>query len=371
MVLILPLLLCFSPGSSAQVSSQQIDAVFSPLRSDRAPGAAVLVVHNGRAVYRRGFGLADQRTRHAITPETNFRLASCTKQFTAMAVMLLVHDGKLRYETSLTDVFPEFPAYGKSITIRHLLNHSSGLKDYEDLLAAEYPNTPDEKIPQILAPGVLKLLEQQTSTYFAPGSHWKYNNSGYVLLGLAVEKVSGESFGQFLRQRIFLPLGMAQTVLYEQGGKDIAERAYGHSCNRGICRVTDQSSTSATPGDGGIYSSLVDLEKWNAALRQFRLLRAEEMREAWTPASVPAVPSEAMQTGQTEFRYGFGWFLDPYRDHKRMWHYGETRGFRSAIQRFPDDDLTVIVLANRTDIDPGQFALKVADLYLNGSPSHH
>lgn len=120
-------------SASAQVSSGQIDAVFSALKSRNAPGAAVLVVHNGRPVFRRGYGVTDLRTRHTITPQTNFRLASFTKQFTATCIMLLVRDGKLHYDDHLTDIFPEFPAYGKGITIRNLLNHSSGLPDYEEL----------------------------------------------------------------------------------------------------------------------------------------------------------------------------------------------------------------------------------------------
>ena len=133
-------------SSSAQVSSDQIDAIFTPLKSDSAPGLAVLVVRNGREVFRRGYGVTDLRTRHPIGADTNFRLASFTKQFTATCIMLLVHDGKLRYDDHLTDIFPEFPAYGKTITVRNLLNHTSGLPDYEDILMKQYSATPVDKI---------------------------------------------------------------------------------------------------------------------------------------------------------------------------------------------------------------------------------
>ena len=166
-----PLLIALSlpsPGS-AQVPAGQIDAIFSPLKSTAAPGASVLVVHGGQVVFSRGYGVADLRTFHPIDGQTDFRLASFTKQFTATCVMLLVRDGKLHYDDHLTDFFPEFPAYGKSITIRNLLNHTSGLPDYEDILEKQYPNTPDEKIPQILDAGVLKLLEQQTAGKFPAG----------------------------------------------------------------------------------------------------------------------------------------------------------------------------------------------------------
>ena len=348
--------------ASAQVSSSQLDAIFSSLKSTDAPGAAVLVVDKGHAVFRRGYGVTDLRTLHPIDAQTNFRLASFTKQFTAACIMLLVHDGKLRYDDHLTDIFREFPAYGKAITVRNLLNHTSGLPDYEDILTKQYPNTPDEKIPQILDAGVLKLLEQQTSGKFPPGSKWEYSNSGYAVLAMIVEKVSGKSFGQFLHERIFTPLKMTNTLAYEKGKNEVPHRAYGFSKIDGTWRETDQSSTSAVLGDGGIYSSLDDLAKWDRALRDHTLLSAAEMRPALTPVR-PTKASSKSPEGKP-VSYGFGWFLDPYRGHRRMYHDGDTIGSRTTIQRFPDDQLTVIVLANRADVDPEELALKVADLYL-------
>ena len=163
LLLLLCLLIHAAPAHS-QVSSSQIDAVFpASLKSNKSPGAAALVVYNGRTVFRRGYGVTDLRTLQLIDERTNFRLASFTKQFTAACIMLLVRDGKLHYDDHLTDFFPEFPAYGKTITVRNLLNHTSGLEDYEELLLKQSPDTPPEKIPQIHDAGVLKLLEQQTS----------------------------------------------------------------------------------------------------------------------------------------------------------------------------------------------------------------
>jgi CubicO group peptidase (beta-lactamase class C family) len=360
--------LCFSAATSAQVSAGQIDAVFASQKSGNAPGAAVLVVHNGTAVFRRGYGVADLRTLAPIDARTNFRLASFTKQFTAACIMLLARDGKLRYDDHLTDFFPEFPAYGKSITVRNLLNHTSGLPDYEELLMKQYPDTPPEKVPQILDAGVLKLLERQTGGIFAPGSRWEYSNSGYAVLAMIVEKVSGKSFGQFLQERIFTPLQMTNTVAYEKGKNEVAHRAYGHSRDKAKdgWHETDQSPTSAVLGDGGIYSSLDDLEKWDRALREHTLLSAVEMEPALTPVRPPSGPAKFSDGPSVS--YGFGWFLDPYRGHRRMSHDGETIGFRTTIQRFVDDGLTIIVLANREDINPEELALKVADLYLGTKP---
>ena len=358
--------LLFAIFASAQVSSSQIDAIFASLKSSHAPGAAVLVVRNGKPVFRRGYGVTDMRTLDPIDAQTNFRLASFTKQFTAACIMLLVHDGKLHYDDHLTDFFPEFPAYGKSITIRNLLNHTSGLPDYEDILMKQYPNTPEEKIPQILDAGVLKLLEQQTSGKFAPGSKWEYSNSGYAVLAMIVEKVSGVTFGQFLQAPIFTPLKMKNTLAYQKGKNEVPHRAYGHSKIDGAWRETDQSPTSAVLGDGGIYSSLDDLAKWDRALRDHSLLSEEEMRPALT--AVQPIDGPPKFPEGKPVSYGFGWFLDPYKGHKRMSHDGNTIGFRTTIQRFPSDQLTVIVLANRADVDPQALALRVADLYLGKKP---
>jgi CubicO group peptidase (beta-lactamase class C family) len=351
---------------AAQVRTRQIDSIFASLKSSNAPGAAVLVVCNGQPVFRRGYGVTDLRTMHPIDAQTNFRLASFTKQFTAASIMLLVRDGKLHYDDHLTDIFPEFPAYGRSITVRNLLNHTSGLPDYEDILMKQYPSTPEEKIPQILDAGVLKLLEQQTSGNFAPGSKWEYSNSGYAVLAMIVEKVSGKSFGKFLQERIFTPLKMTHTLAYEKGKNEVPHRAYGHSKIDGVWQETDQSPTSAVLGDGGIYSSLDDLAKWDRALREHTLLSEEEMRPALTPVQPRDGPPKSPEGKPVS--YGFGWFLDPYQSRKRMSHDGNTIGFRTTIQRFPGEQLTVIVLANRADLDPQALALKVVDLYFATKP---
>ena len=363
-------LLCLTalPICMAQsaVSKEQIDQIFAGLKSDGAPGGAVLVIRNGSIIFERGYGVADLHSRRKIDAHTNFRLASCTKQFTAMAVMLLVRDGKLRYQDRLTDIFPDFPEYGKSITIRNLLNHTSGLLDYEDLMAKPAAGTPPENIPQIKDAGVLQLLEQQKTTKFPPGSRWDYSNSGYAVLAMVVEKVSGQPFGDFLHARIFAPLDMKQTVAYEKGKNTVAHRAYGHTHDGGAWREMDQSPTSAVLGDGGVYSSLADLAKWDRALAHYTLLSEAEMEPAVIPVKV--ADGSVQQPDGTPAAYGFGWFLNPYRDRPRMWHYGETVGFRTTIQRLVEDKLTIIVLCNRDDVVPANLALKVADLFLS---AHH
>ena len=350
-IVVLMMVLNCKIGAAGQVDPAKIDAIFAQLKSNTAPGGAVLVIKDGHAVFARGYGVADLRTLGKIGAHTNFRLASVSKQFTAMAIMLLVHDRKLRYHDRLSDVFPGFPAYGRAISIRHLLNHTSGLQDYEDLMSPDVSASP-EKIAQITDAGVLALLKQQTATKFVPGTKWEYSNSGYAVLAMVVEKVSGKAFGEFLQERIFGPLKMQNTIAYEGGKNEVPHRAYGHTRKEAGWRETDQSPTSAVLGDGGIYSSLDDLAKWNEALRHHKLLSEVEMRPALTPAKLPGA------------QYGFGWFLDSYKGHARMWHFGETVGFRTAIQRFVNDKLTIIVLCNREDVSAQALALKVTDLYL-------
>src|ERR1700730_14120375 len=372
--MLLSVVLSASKATAAEDDlSTQINQIFTALADDKSPGLAVLVRKDGRTAFERGYGVRDFRTSAKIDPQTNFRLASCSKQFTAMSIMLLVHDGKLRYDDKLSDVFPDFPAYGKAITIRNLLTHTSGLPDYEDLMvAAEERKGASIWTPtrQIQDAEVLDLLKQETAGKFAPGTQWSYSNSGYVVLGLVVSKISGKPFREFLRERIFAPLKMSQTVAYEKGKNEVAHRAYGHSKEADAWKETDQSPTSATLGDGGIYSSLTDLAKWDEALAQHTLLSEKEMQPALTPAQLasgaqPKWPANSDRPEGTPASYGFGWFLDPYRHHVRMWHYGDTVGFHTYIQRFPADHLTIIILCNRTDLDPESLASRVADTYLN------
>ncbi len=367
-LLLIGMLLCGLFISSAEEEpgnrAKQIDSLFDAGVSAGSPGAGVLVIQNGKKIFEKGYGVSDLRSMRKIDAQTNFRLASVTKQFTATAIMLLVRDGKLHYDDRLTNLLPGFPDYGKSITLRNLLNHTSGLVDYEDLMepAPGEPPRYDRDRHQIKDAGVVSLLEQQTKTKFPPGKSWSYSNSGYAVLAMIVERTSGIPFGQFLHDRIFAPLGMTNTVAFEKGKNEVANRAYGHTPKGAAWEETDQSPTSAVLGDGGIYSSLADLEKWDRALSRHTLLTAAEMQPALTPVKVQDGSVRGPDGSPAE--YGFGWFLNSYQGRARMWHYGETVGFRTAIERFPHDKLTVIVLCNRSDLIAHYLALQVADLYV-------
>ena len=361
-------------GQKRQRTKTVIGAVFDGLVLPDDPGIAVLIRYGGKDSFRESYGVRDLRSKAKIDAHTNFRLASFTKQFTTVAIMLLVHEGKLRYDETLTEIFPDFAAYGKTITVRNLLNHVSGLPDYEDLMdAAEKVKGPiwsPEK--QIQDAEVLELLKKEKNGKFAPGTSWSYSNSGYVVLGLVIAKVSGKPYGEFLHERIFAPLTMNHTIVFQKGRNEVVDRAFGYSKENNGFKETDQSSTSATLGDGGIYSNLEDLAKWDDALRNHALLDEKEIQLALTPVKLadgseprwPKEPSDDNLHPGKPVSYGFGWFLDPYQGRQRMWHTGSTMGFRTVIERFTEGaGLTVIILSNRTDLEPEKLALKAASYY--------
>ena len=308
------------------------------------PGASLLVVRDGVPLVRKGYGLADLETQEAATPATHYRLASVTKQFTAASILLLAQDGKLTLDDPVRRWLPTLPHAYDAITLRHLLTHTSGIVDYEDL-------TPDTQTEQLTDEDVLRLVSDTPSLYFAPGAQWRYSNSGFVLLGLVVERASGLGFAQFLQQRIFQPLGM-DSLLYEHGrGPEVPHRAYGYSEIDGRWQRTDQSVTSATRGDGGIYASIDDLAKWDAALYDDRLLSAESRKLAFGPA---------VHSDDPTVDYGYGWRISG----DTLWHSGESIGFRNVIVRYPRQHLTVILLSNRNDPEPAATARSIAERFL-------
>jgi len=318
----------------------QIDALLRDYTGD-VPGAAVLVLRDGQPIVRAGYGLADLETHTPATATTNYRLASVTKQFTAASILLLAEEGRLQLTDHVRKWLPTLPKATEPITIRHLLTHTSGLIDYEDVI-------PDSFKAQLHDADVLKLLESQDRLYFHPGGDYRYSNSGYSLLALIVERASGRTFSAFLRERIFQPLGMNDTVAHEDGISTVTNRAFGYTEDQGRWTRTDQSQTSAVLGDGGIYSSIDDLAKWDAALYDGRLLPQKALQAAFKPAT---------HTDDPEVAYGYGWRITG----ETLWHSGETVGFRNVIVRYPQRHLTVVVLTNRNEPEPYRLALRIAE----------
>jgi CubicO group peptidase (beta-lactamase class C family) len=328
--------------------SGQIDTLFKDFAQPGVPGASVIVIREGKVLYKHAYGLADLEAHTPAATKTNYRLASFTKQFTAMCIMILAERHKLSLDDPITRFFPDYPPYGKEITIRQLLTHTSGIKAYEELISKD-------QTAQIHDIDVLNLLKQQTSTYFQPGMQYRYSNTGYAHLALIVEKASGMSFAAFLKKNIFSPLKMHETVAFEEGISTVRNRAYGYSRKGDGFERTDQSTTSAVLGDGGIYSSVDDLFLWDQALYTTKLVSDDMLHQAWTPS--------ILASGK-QSNYGFGWELGETHGLKTVRHGGATIGFLTAILRIPEKKFTVIVLVNRNQAKPDKLAEAIADMYL-------
>jgi CubicO group peptidase (beta-lactamase class C family) len=343
---------CAGATSSTRTPSgadaRDVDALFTAYDGPERPGASVVVIHEGRVVLDRAYGRAELEARTPATQNTHYRLASLTKQFTAMAIMLLVEEGKLGYEDRVVDVLPGFPAALSEVRVRHLLQHTSGIWDYEAFV-------PATQTVQVKDADVLALLHRAEGTYFPPGSAVRYSNSGYAVLALLVERVGGMPFARFLRERVFTPSGLHTAVAHEEGVSTVPQRAYGYVADAEGFRPRDQSPTSAVLGDGGVYASVLELAKWDLALDAHLLVSAATQRLAWTAPTLP---------DGTSTHYGFGWFVDEDGGRPRLSHHGETSGFTNAIVKYPEQRLTVIVLTNRAGGEPWRLAQRLADLWL-------
>lgn len=338
----------------------------APWSQGDTPGAAILIIQEGQVVLKKGYGLANLESQKPVTPDTAFLLASVTKPFTAMAVMMLAERGKLQYDDPLTKFFPQFPPYAHQITVRHLLHHTAGLPEYEDLflksgkLDQDYPRS--AKAPQSpfepTSKDTLALLAQVMAPRFAPGEQYEYSNSGYVLLAQIVEKVSGQSFAQFLRQNIFQPLGMNRSLLYDETRPPVPNVATSYLRKDGVYRDIDYTPLNAIYGEDNVYSTIEDLYQWDQALYTEKLVKAATLQEAFTPGT--------LRDGEAT-EYGFGWWVHTFLGRNTVGHDGSWLGFKTVILRFPDQRLTVVMLANLHDIDVGDIAFKISKLQLTGN----
>jgi CubicO group peptidase (beta-lactamase class C family) len=334
------------PEIVSSPDAETIDRLFADYNRPSVPGAAVAVIHRGRLAFVRTYGLANLETKARITERTSFRLASLTKPFTAMAVMLLIRDGRLTLDTRVAEIIRDFPAYGREIRIRHLLTHTSGLQAYEDFV-------PKSTTRPVSDRDVVKLLKRTDRLLFRPGTAFRYGDSGYAVLAVVVETVSGRPFATFLRERVFAPLGMTSTITWTSDASTIRQRALGYAATTGGFRPADQSVTSTVLGDGGIYSSVHDLVAWDRALDNRELVGARLQRLAWTPASLD---------DGTKTHYGFGWYIQRDGDGTRVYHRGETSGFSNFIVKFPERKTTLIVLTNRQGGAASDLATKIMAL---------
>ena len=331
---------------STEEASRLTDALFAPLDAGVQPGAAVMVIREGRIVHSRGYGYADLENRRPITPSTPFRLASVSKHFTAAAVMALADDEALGYDDPVVRWLPELAAY-EGVTIRHLLTHTAGLPDYYDAIdtSAGMPTNAD----------TLVQLAAMAAPVFLPGERWEYSNPAYEMLPLIVEAASGKRFATFMHERIFRPAGMRQSAIFDETEPDIPGRVYGYEPDGEGFKRNDYDPLNHIIGSGGMYASLEDFYAWDQALYGDGVISRAALEEAWTPA----ILNDGVSTG-----YGFGWRIENRDSHRVVRHGGSWVGFRTHIARFPEDRFTIVVLSNRADFDAEAHVDRIADIWL-------
>lgn len=317
------------------------------MQERRVPGAAVAVVKNGKTIKKQGYGVASVEFNVPVTTETVFEIGSITKQMTGAGILLLVEEGKVNLDEKISVYLPNTPESWKNVTVRNLLTHTSGIRSYT-AIGVGFELTKRMKRDEFI-----KALANYPLD-FEPGSRYSYNNSGYNLLGFIIEAVSGKSYWDFMRERIFLPLGMTHT--FDRDPKYVIKnRAVGYELENGQFIGRDYDLTDIFAA-GAIVSTVEDLLKWDAAWRNDALLKKESKAEAWKPFVLTDGKSNP---------YGLGWSVADFRGHKLVSHSGSTAGFNAQILRFTDDDLSVIVLTNLGDAGfAGTIARGIAKIYI-------
>ena len=343
---------------------ERVDALFVPWSKKGMPGAAIGVVQHGRDAFCKGYGLAHIDKHVPNKGHTSFLLASLTKQFTAMAVMILVEHGELTYEHRLAEFMPKFPPYARAITVRHLLHHTAGLAEYEELFAREgkidpctYPRSsktpPSEYEPD--AQLTIDLLARQECPLFNPGEQFRYTNSNYVVLARIVEIASGLDFPAFMKKQVFDRTGMRHSNVPVGKFPKVPKRAISYSWRKRKYGDIDYTPFNKIYGDDGIFSTIDDLMTWDKALYGTKLVKQSTLQEAFV--------SGKLKCGTTT-HYGFGWSVGP----DFVSHSGAWLGYRTCIIRYLDQRLTVIVLANCAELNAASMAADIAELYLNPKP---
>jgi len=330
---------------------QTIDNLVQETYKPTEPGAAIIVVRDGKIIFRKGQGMANLELGVPIEPDMVFRLGSITKQFTVVAILMLAEQGKLALDDSISKFLPDYPTHDHLITVEHLLTHTSGIKSYTAM--AEWPPLwrKDFTVKELIDFFKYQPMES------APGKRWAYNNSGYILLGAIIEKVSGQSYEQFIEQNIFEPLGMKQSY-YDSPMRVIPRRAAGYDKSSDVYTNAAYLSMTQPYAAGALASTVDDLALWDSALYTEQLLKHETLQRAHISHKLTDGSSTA---------YGYGWGISEYAGQRLIEHGGGIHGFRTRAIRMPDDRIFVAVLSNNGGADPEPLAFKIAALAI-GQP---
>ncbi|HTE23080.1 serine hydrolase domain-containing protein, partial [Flavitalea sp.] len=338
-------------GRSSSVIEKEIDGLFDKWNHSETPGATVAIVKDGRMVFSKGYGQANLEYNSANKPSTSFHIASLSKQFTAYCILLLEKEGKISLEDEIGKYLPEMQPAVRSVKIKQLLNHTSGIREWIYLMGLSGWGLNDLFTQE----EILKLLSQQKELNFDPGSQFMYINSGYTLLGEIVSRVSGKSFSEFTNQYIFRPLGMADTKVLADHEEIIMHRAYSYSFEGGNSYKKKTLNLANVIGSTGVMSTAEDLSKWVAHLEEPTIGNREMIQKMSTKS--------ILVTGDST-SYGMGQFIGSYRGLRTIEHGGSDAGFRTHLLRFPDQRLSIIVLGNVASLNANELAYKIADFYL-------
>ena len=332
--------------------ARKADEFVTELDKAGMPGCAIGAISGGKFVYKRGFGLANLDYDIPITTTTRFSVASVSKAFTAMSIALLAQQGKLSLDDDIRKYIPEMPSYGDTITLRHLLNHTSGIREFEALVFFSGLGTDNAYTEK----DIMNLLVRQKNLSFKPGSKYQYSNSGYQLLGMIVARVSGKSLRQFAEENIFKPLGMKNTLYFDNRFEVVKNRASGYMIGPGD-RVRVRSSLYDLVGGGGVMTTVEDLYLWDQNFYEPKVGNKETIKLLTTPGT--------LNNGE-KINYALGLFLNNYRGLPVFKHSGNMAGYRAQIATYPDVKFTAIALCNNSALLPPTIVQKLADIYLDG-----
>ncbi len=338
--------------NSSDLRKKEVDKIFAGWDKPDSPGCALGIIEDGRFIYKRGYGMANLEYGIPLTSQSVFRIGSTSKQFTAMCIVLLEEEGQLSLDDNLREYFPEMSDYAESITIRHLLHHTSGVRDYLTLMSLAGARDDDFYTD----PEVVDMITRQKELNFAPGDEFLYSNSGYFLLAEIVKRVTGDSMCLYAEENIFKPLGMTHTHFHDNYTQIVENRASGYGRKKGGDFWINMT-TLGMIGDGGVFTSIDDLLRWDMNFYDNKLGRADQ--KLIDKMQIPGVLNNGENRG-----YAFGLGIGEYRGLKMVSHGGSFVGFRADMIRFPEQKFSVIVLANLGNINPSRLAKQVADIYL-------
>jgi len=345
-------LLAAGANSSAQQElTEKVDRVFAEWNTTSSPGCALAVVKDGHIVYEHGYGMANLELDIAITPQSVFDIGSVSKQITAMAILLLAREHKLSLDDDIRKYLPEMPDYGSTITIRHMLHHTSGLRNYDDLFDLEGIPEADLTTDR----DAMDLIVRQKGVNFKPGEEFLYSDTNFFLMSQIVKRITGQTLRQFAQERIFGPLGMTSTHFHDDHTMIVPRRATGYAPRQGGGFEIDMSNFEQV-GDGSVMTTVEDLAKWDQNFEHPLVGGVDAIRQLTTPGT--------LNNGQ-QIPYALGLFLDHYRGLNWIHHSGEWVGYRAALSRFPDQHFSTLITCNGVgSMSPMTMAQRVADIYL-------